>query len=498
MSNIIGLDIGTSGVKGLLVSDQGEVLTESRSGYQVANPRAGWAEQDPEDWWQATLEVLQKLSSWAQDNDAEIAGLSFSGQMHSSVFLDEKDRVIRPAILWSDTRTSAECEEIEERVGSRKKLIQLTGNRALEGFTAPKILWLKNNEPENYQRCRTLLLPKDYIRWRLTGVKNMDYSDAAGTLLLDVKNRRWHPEVTAALDLDEKVLPPLCRSVDITGKITAEAAELTGLASGTPVVAGGADNACGAAGSGLVREGRVMVSIGSSGVVLAPTKKFEIDPQGRLHLFNHSDPESYYYMGVMLAAGQALSWAKNQILPENWNYDVLNNRASQISPGSESLIFLPYLYGERTPHADADARGVFFGLSARHGKAHLARSVMEGVTFGLKDSLELVKDRGIEIDRVRAIGGGARSNLWQQIVADIFEVPVDLLEVEEGPAYGAAMLAGVGVGLFESLQEVDEKLIKVKSTVKPKQPNSEKYRQLYQVFKSLYPALKDIYPDLNL
>ncbi len=498
MLNIIGLDIGTSGVKGLLVSEQGEVLIEARSGYQVANPRAGWAEQDPGDWWQATVEVLQKLSSWAQDNDAEIAGLSFSGQMHSSVFLDEQDRVIRPAILWSDTRTSAECEEIEERIGSREKLIQLTGNRALEGFTAPKILWLKNNEPENYRSCRTLLLPKDYIRWRLTDVKNMDYSDAAGTLLLDVKNRRWHPEVIAALDLDQNILPPLCRSVDITGRITAEAAELTGIASGTPVVAGGADNACGAAGSGLVREGRVMVSIGSSGVVLAPTKKFEIDPQGRLHLFNHADPGSYYYMGVMLAAGQSLSWIKKQILPESWNYDVLNDRASKISPGSESLIFLPYLYGERTPHADADARGVFFGLSARHGKAHLARSVMEGVTFGLKDSLELIKDRGIKINRVRAIGGGARSSLWQQIVADIFEVPVDLLEVEEGPAYGAAMLAGVGVGLFESLQEVDEKLIKIKSTVEPKQPNSEKYLQLYQVFKSLYHALKDIYPDLNL
>ena len=496
MKYLIGLDIGTSGVKGLLVSKQGKIAASFRSGYEVHNPKSGWAEQDPEDWWQATREVLQKLTQKLKDSSSEVSCISFSGQMHSSVFLDKDDQVIRPAILWSDTRTSDECQEIEDKVGGRKNLIKLTGNRALEGFTAPKVLWLRNNEPENYAKCHTLLLPKDYIRWRLTGQKNMDYSDAAGTLMLDVAGKQWNSELLSALQIDKSILPPLCESVDIVGKVTKGAAELTGLKEGTPVVAGGADNACGAVGSGMIKEGRVMVSVGSSGVVLAPAQNYQAEPEGKLHLFNHAAPDSYYYMGVMLAAGQALSWAKNNILPESWNYDILNNRASQISPGSEGLIFLPYLYGERTPHADAQARGVFFGLSARHDKSHLARSVMEGVTFGLKDSLELIKKRGVVIEKVRAIGGGAKSKVWQQIIADIFAVPVDLLEMEEGPAFGAAMLAGVGVGMFKDFSEVDKELIKVRTTIEPKAENIDKYQKNYQVYKSLYPALKDIFPSI--
>ncbi|MGM0420858.1 MAG: xylulokinase, partial [Bacillota bacterium] len=437
MAYLVGLDIGTSGVKGLLVSEAGEVVESTSSTYEVENPQAGWAEQDPEDWWQATVEVLNGLQQAAAEKAEKIAGISFSGQMHSSVFLDEKDQVIRPAILWSDTRTSRECKEIEDLVGGRENLIELTGNKALEGFTAPKILWLKNNEPANYDKVRTLLLPKDYIRFRLTGEKGMDYSDAAGTLLLDVQGKRWHPEVLEKLKIDQNILPPLLESVEVAGGLTEEVERLTGIPAGTPVVAGGADNACGAVGSGMVVEGRVMVSIGSSGVVLAPAADYQGDPEGRLHLFNHAVPDSFYYMGVMLAAGQSLSWLKNKVLPEDWDYEKLNARAGEVEAGSESLIFLPYLYGERTPHADADARGVFLGLSTRHGRAHLARSVMEGVTFGLKDSLELIKARGVEIKRVRAIGGGARSRVWQQIIADIFDTPVDLLAVEEGPAYGA-------------------------------------------------------------
>ncbi len=497
MKYLIGLDIGTSGVKGLLVSKKGKIAASFRSGYKVHNPKSGWAEQDPEDWWQATREVLQKLTQELKDSSSEVSCISFSGQMHSSVFLDKDNQVIRPAILWSDTRTSDECQEIEEKVGGRKHLIKLTGNRALEGFTAPKVLWLRNNEPENYAKCHTLLLPKDYIRWRLTGQKNMDYSDAAGTLMLDVAGKQWNSELLSALQIDKSILPPLCESVDIVGKVTKGAAELTGLKEGTPVVAGGADNACGAVGSGMIKEGRVMVSVGSSGVVLAPANNYQAEPEGKLHLFNHAAPDSYYYMGVMLAAGQALSWAKNNILPESWNYDILNNRASQVSPGSEGLIFLPYLYGERTPHADAQARGVFFGLSARHDKSHLVRSVMEGVTFGLKDSLELIKKRGVVIEKVRAIGGGAKSKVWQQIIADIFAIPVDLLEIEEGPAYGAAMLAGVGVGMFKDFSEVDKELIKVRTTIEPKAKNIDKYQKNYQVYKSLYPALKDIYPSIT-
>lgn len=496
MAYLVGLDIGTSGVKGLLVSETGEVVDNKSSSYEVDNPQAGWSQQNPEDWWEATIEVLKGLQKTAADKSEKIEGISFSGQMHSAVFLDSNDQVIRPAILWSDTRTSQECREIEELVGGRDNLIELTGNKALEGFTAPKILWLKNNEPANYNKVFSLLLPKDYIRFRLTGEKAMDYSDAAGTLLLDVKKKRWHPEILEKLEIDQDILPSLLESVDVAGYLTEEIERETGIPAGTSVIAGGADNACGAVGSGMISEGQVMVSIGSSGVVLAPALTYQADPAGRLHLFNHAVPDSFYYMGVMLAAGQSLSWLKNNILPDDWDYEKLNARAKEIEAGSENLIFLPYLYGERTPHADADARGVFLGLSARHDRSHLARSVMEGVTFGLKDSLELIKDRGIEIKRVRAIGGGARSRVWQQIIADIFNIPVDLLAVEEGPAYGAALLAGVGTGVFHSIAETDRELIKVEKTVEPRQAQAKKYQNIYSIYRSLYPTLQETYADL--
>jgi len=496
MSYLVGLDIGTSGVKGLLVSAAGKVLYSSRSTYEVNNPQSGWAEQNPDNWWEATIIVLSELQKKAREENGEIKGISLSGQMHSSVFLDKQDKVIRPAILWSDTRTSQACQEIEEMVGGRENLINLTGNIALEGFTAPKLVWLRNNEPNNYEKIRTLLLPKDYIRFRLTGEKAMDYSDAAGTLILNVQDRCWHAEVTKRLDIDYDILPPLLDSIEVAGYLTDEVEKFTGIKKGTKVVAGGADNACGAVGSGLIGEGRVMVSIGSSGVVLAPSANYEADPRGRLHLFNHAVPDSFYYMGVMLSAGQSLSWLRNKILPDNWDYEKLNIKAEEIEPGSENLIFLPYLYGERTPHADADARGVFFGLSSRHEQAHLARSVMEGVTFGLKDSLELIKERGIDIQRVRAIGGGARSELWQQIIADIFGASVDLLTVKEGPAYGAALLAGVGIGLFGSLEETDKDLIEIEKTVDPNLKNVEIYQEFYQIYSSLYPALKQNYSQL--
>lgn len=496
MSYLVGLDIGTSGVKGLLVSASGKVVFSSRSTYEVDNPQSGWAEQNPDDWWESTIIVLSEIQKKVKEESGEIKGISLSGQMHSSVFLDKQDQIIRPAILWSDTRTSQACNEIEELVGGRENLINLSGNIALEGFTAPKIVWLRNNEPNNYEKIRTLLLPKDYIRFRLTGEKNMDYSDAAGTLLLNVKDKCWNTEIVKKLDIDYDILPPLLDSIEVAGSLTKEVEKLTGIKAGTKVVAGGADNACGAVGSGLISEGRVMVSIGSSGVVLAPSAHYNADPKGRLHLFNHAVPDSFYYMGVMLAAGQSLSWLRNKILSNDWDYEKLNIQAGKIEPGSENLIFLPYLYGERTPHADANARGVFFGLSSRHEQAHLARSVMEGVTFGLKDSLELIKERGIDIQRVRAIGGGARSKLWQQIIADIFGVSVDILTVKEGPAYGAAILAGVGIGLFGSLDETDRNLIEIEKTVEPNHKNVEIYQEFYQIYSSLYPALKQNYFQL--
>ena len=494
---LIGLDIGTSAVKGLLIDVEGEVVGRADSSYPVFNPRAGWSEQDPEDWWQGTVEVLRELTGQVVSSAAELAGLSFSGQMHSSVFLDANDEVIRPAILWSDTRTARECQEIEERVGGRKNLVEMTGNRALEGFTAPKVLWLKNNEPDNYKKVETLLLPKDYIRYRLTGEKAMDLSDAAGTLLFDVEERKWNDELLELLKIDRSMLPPPVESTAVAGNITEKAAEITGLPAGLPVVAGGADNACGAAGSGMVRQGQLMVSIGSSGVVLAPAEDYRPDPEGKLHLFNHSAPNKYYYMGVMLAAGQALSWCRDNVLPPEWDYSTINEKASSVPPGSENLIFLPYLNGERTPHADASARGVFFGLSALHDRSHMARSVMEGVTFGLRDSLELIEERGVEVDSVRAIGGGARSELWQQIIADIMDKTVELLAVEEGPAYGAALIAGVGVDIFPGLVWAERELIEIEKTVEPLAENVNKYDELYNIYCDLYPSLKDDFALLD-
>ena len=494
---LIGLDIGTSAAKGILITEDGDIVGHADSSYPVSNPRAGWSEQDPEDWWRETVEVLRELKEQADSSAAELAGLSFSGQMHSSVFLDAEDEVIRPAILWSDTRTDQECQEIEKRVGGRKSLVEMTGNRALEGFTAPKVLWLKNNEPDNYKKVKSLLLPKDYIRYRLTGEKAMDLSDAAGTLLFDVENRDWNDGLLELLEIDRSMLPPPVESTAVAGNITEKAAEITGLPAGLPVVTGGADNACGAAGSGMVRQGQLMVSIGSSGVVLAPAEDYKADPEGKVHLFNHSSPGKYYYMGVMLAAGQALSWCRDNVLPPNWDYDTINEKAASVPPGSENLIFLPYLNGERTPHADASARGVFFGLSALHDRSHMARSVMEGVTFGLRDSLELIEERGIEVDSVRAIGGGARSELWQQIIADIMDKTVELLAVEEGPAYGAALIAGVGVDILPSLEWAEKELIEVEKTVEPLAKNVNKYNELYNIYRRLYPSLKEDFAMLN-
>lgn len=494
---LIGLDIGTSAVKGIMITDEGEIAGRADSSNSVSNPRAGWSEQNPEDWWESTVEVLRELGEQSENMAAELAGLSFSGQMHSSVFLDAEDKVIRPAILWSDTRTDRECQEIEKQVGGRKNLVEMTGNRALEGFTAPKVLWLKNNEPDNYKKVESLLLPKDYIRYRLTGEKAMDLSDAAGTLLFDVEKGDWNDELLQLLDIDCSILPPPVESTSVAGRITEAAAEITGLPAGLPVVAGGADNACGAAGSGMVRQGQLMVSIGSSGVVLAPADEYRADPEGKVHLFNHSSPGKYYYMGVMLAAGQALSWCRDNVLPPDWDYDIINEKAASVPPGSENLIFLPYLNGERTPHADASARGVFFGLSALHDRSHMVRSVMEGVTFGLRDSLELIEERGVEVDSVRAIGGGARSEIWQQIIADIMDKTVELLAVEEGPAYGAALIAGVGVDIFPGLEWAEKELIEIEKTVEPTADNAEKYDELYDIYRDLYPSLKDDFARLD-
>ncbi|MFW6270232.1 MAG: xylulokinase [Bacillota bacterium] len=497
MDYLLGLDIGTSGVKAILISVAGDIITTNTRSYPLSTPRAGWAEQNPEDWWQATQNVIQDVLTDSGIKAEELKGISFSGQMHSSVFLDENMEVIRPAILWSDTRTSRQCEEIYEKVGGLENLINYVSNPALEGFTAPKILWLKENEPENYKKVKQVLLPKDYIRYKLTGEIHMDVSDGAGTLMLDVENKNWSDPLLKKLGIEKDLLPPVVESIAVTGEITSEVAKKTGLNPGTPVVAGGADNACGAVGSGIIKEGRVMASIGSSGVVLAQTNSPTPDDQGRIHLFNHSKPDVWYMMGVMLSAGMSYSWLQESMYGDRLEYEELNQLAGEIEPGSEGLVFLPYLYGERTPHADANARGVFFGISGKHKEGHFARSVMEGVSFGLRDSLELIKEKGIEIKEIRAIGGGIKSEVWQSILANIFGEEISLLNVEEGPAFGAALIAGVGVEAFSSFEAAEKKMIKIKRKIPPRTETVKKYDKYYQIYRDLYPSLKENYKNLS-
>ncbi len=497
MQYLMGLDIGTSGVKALLLSQNGEIITTATESYPLDTPKAGWAEQNPKDWWEAVVKVINKTINKDNINPADIAGLSLSGQMHSSVFLDENMEVIRPAILWSDTRTEKQCKEIENKAGGLENLIKKVSNPALEGFTAPKILWLKQNEPENYKKVNYVLMPKDYIRYKLTGKINTEVSDAAGTLLFDVKKKEWSKELAKLIDIDTNILPPVIESVEVGGKVNKSTSQISELKEGIPVVAGGADNACGAVGSGIIKEGRVMVSIGSSGVVLAQTNNATADSKGRIHLFNHAKPNSWYMMGVMLSAGVSFNWLKNSLFDQNMDYEELNKKAEAVAPGSEGLIFLPYLYGERTPHNDANARGVFFGISGRHKQGHFIRSVMEGVTFGLKDSLRLIKDQDVKIEEIRAIGGGVKSRVWQQILADIMGQNIKLLNVEEGPAYGAAIIAGVGVEIFNSFQKVSEKIIKVEEEITPIKENVKSYEKYYQIYKDLYPSLKTEYKKLS-
>ncbi len=496
MNYLLGLDIGTSGVKAILISVDGKVITTADHSYSLITPEAGWAEQNPEDWWEATVKVINNVIKESNINTKNLKGISLSGQMHSSVFLDEKMEVIRPAILWSDTRTSKQCQEIYDKVGGLKSLMKYVSNPALEGFTAPKILWLRENEPQNYQQVYKVMLPKDYIRYKLTCEIYAEVTDAAGTLLFDVKKNNWSEKMLENLDIDREFLLPVLKSIDIAGKITANVARKTGLEIGTPVVAGGADNACGAVGSGIIKEGRVMVSIGSSGVVLAQSDNPAADNKGRIHLFNHAKPGSWYMMGVMLSAGMSFSWLKEKLYCNIYDYKSLNKKAEKVNPGSGGLIFLPYLYGERTPHADSNARGVFFGISGKHEQGHFIRSVMEGVSFGLRDSLELIKEKGIKIDEVRVIGGGAKSEVWQQMLADILREEISLINIEEGPAFGAALIAGVGVGEYNNFAETEE-IIKVKRRISPDKKISKSYNKFYEIFKGLYHSLKDDFKKLS-
>jgi len=499
VAHLVGIDIGTTGAKSVLINERGKVLASDLQEYPLSLPQAGWAEQDPEHWVEATIRSLQNLLAKSKVTPASIAGLSFSGQMHGLVCLDKDGQVLRPAILWCDTRTTEECRRIEKAVGGREKLIKLVSNPALEGFTLPKLMWVKRHEPEVFRRTRMVLLPKDYVRYRLTGTYGMDLSDASGTLMLDVARRRWSGEVLRALKLRDDILPALGESSGVAGGLTAEAAGATGLPQGLPVIYGGADNTCAAIGNGVVREGIVAVSIGTSGTVIAPTGAPKRDRQGRVHTFYHSVPNTWYVMGVMQAAGLSLKW-----LRDNFGgleramatqtgvdaYEYLSAGAAELPAGAEGLIWLPYLNGERTPHLDANARGVLFGLTARHTRAHVVRAMMEGVAYGLRDSLEIIRGMKVPVNEIRLTGGGGRSKLWRQIVADVFNEPISTINVEEGPAFGAALIAGVGTGVFPDF-DATEKIIRVTDIVKPNGDSSAVYERQYPLFQRLYKNLRE-------
>ncbi|MBW3625060.1 MAG: xylulokinase [Armatimonadetes bacterium] len=490
MSYLLGIDIGTSGTKTLLIDEQGNVVASSTSEYPLSTLQPGWAEQDPQDWYDATVKTVRDVIAQSGVNPSEIAGLGLSGQMHGAVFLDGSGNVLRPSLLWCDQRTAAECAEITQKVGA-KELVRITCNPVLTGFQAPKVVWVKNHEPEVYAKVQKVLLPKDYIRYRLTGTFATEVSDASGTSFLEVPTRRWSPEILMALDIPISWLPEVFESDVPSAKISAQGAADTGLAEGTPVVGGGGDQAAGAVGNGIVEPGIISSTVGTSGVVFAYSDEPSYDPQLRLHTFCHAVPGKWHAMGVMLSAGGSYRWLRDTMgFP---NYDLMNELASIAPPGSEGLVFLPYLTGERAPHPDPYARGVFFGASIRHKQEHMIRSVLEGVAYGLRDSFEIMKEMGVPMSQVRASGGGARSSLWRQIQADVTGHPHVLINVDEGPAYGVALLAGVGAGVWPSVQEACRATIKVEQQTAPHADHVPIYNDFYEVYRGLYPALKSLF-----
>lgn len=489
MTHLLGLDIGTTGAKALLCDVHGRLLATATAEYPLYTPHPLWSEQDPADWWRGAQEALRAVVARAGVDARQIAGLGLTGQMHGAVFLDEPGQVIRPALLWNDQRTAAECAEITERVGAAR-LIEIAGNPALTGFQAPKIVWLRNHEPENFARVAQVLLPKDYIRWRLTGVSGADAADAAGTLLLDLRTRDYSAEILDKLEIPRAWLPRVFEGPEVTGTLRAEIAAALGLPAGLPVIAGGGDNAAAAVGTGIVRAGAVSSSIGTSGVVFAHADEIALDPQGRLHTFCHSVPGRYHLMAVTLSAGGAFRWLRDT-LGKAAGYDEMTAAAATVPPGAEGLLFLPYLTGERTPHLDPLARGAFVGLTARHTPAHLIRAVMEGVVYSLRDGLEIMRGLGVPITQVRATGGGGRSPLWRQMQADIYGAEVVTLMAEEGPAYGAALLAGVGTGQFVDVNAAVEQCVAVAGQTSPKAQAQARYEPVYAVYRGVYSQLRE-------
>lgn len=492
----LGVDISTTGSKALLVDESGTVIATASSPHTLQTPKPLWSEQNPSEWWQAASASIRSVLQKAGLGGESVSAVGLTGQMHGLVLLDGVGEVLRPAILWNDQRTQSQCDEIHRRIG-RTKFIQITGNLALTGFTAPKILWVQENEPEIYARAQHVLLPKDYIRYRLTGEFAMDKADGSGTVLFDLKQRTWSAEVLAALDIPASWMPPTFEGPEFTGTISPAATAETGLKAGTPVAAGGGDQAAQAVGVGAVEPGVVALTVGTSGVVFATTPSALVEPEGRLHAFCHAVPGMWHFMGVMLSAAGSLQWYRDTLAP-NVTFDDLLREAEPVPAGSEGLLFLPYLSGERTPHPDPRSRGAWIGLTLRHGRGHLTRSVLEGVSFGLKDSFTLIQQAGLgEIRQVRASGGGTKGALWRQILASILEAELVTVNTAEGAAFGAALLAGVGAGVWENVPAACSATVKITGSTRPDPAQTEAYRKTYALYRELYPTLKPIFHKIQ-
>lgn len=503
MAYLLGIDIGTSGTKTVLFDVSGNSIASNTQEYPLYQPKNGWAEQDPLDWWRATYVSIQNVLKKSGINAEDVKGIGLSGQMHGAVLLDANNNVLRKAIIWCDQRSAQECDEITSRIG-QKRLIEITANPALTGFTASKILWVRNHEPELFEKVRKVLLPKDYIRFCLTGEFATEVSDASGMQLLDVPNRCWSDEVLAGLELDKSMLGKVYESQDITGTVTQKVAELTGLKAGTPVVGGAGDQAAGAVGNGIVKPGVISSVIGTSGVVFAFTDKVSIDPKGRVHTFCHAVPNTWHIMGVTQGAGLSLQWFRNNFCQEEMStaalmgvdtYQLTDQAAEVSGVGANGLLYLPYLMGERTPHLDPDCRGVFFGLSAKHTKRDMLRAIMEGVAFSLRNCFDIIQEMGVSIKEVRASGGGGKSPLWRQIQSDLYGLPIHTVNSSEGPALGVALLAGVGAGVYRSVAEACDAT--VVTTKKNDPANYSVYQEYYKLYNSLYTSLKDNFKTLS-
>ena len=505
MKYLLGIDLGTSGTKTVLFDQTGKGICSATVEYPLYQPQNGWAEQDPEDWYHAAVSTIQTVLGKSGVNPADVVSMGISGQMHGLVMLDENNQVIRRSIIWADQRTARECEEITEKVGY-ENMIRITANPALTGFTLSKLMWVRKHEPENYARCRHILLPKDYVRFMLTGDFATEVSDASGMQMLDVPNRCWSDELLGILDIDKALLPKVYESCEVTGHISAEAAKLTGLTEKTLVVGGAGDNAAAAVGTGVVVDGKAFTTIGTSGVVFAHTDKLAIDPKGRVHTFCCAVPGAWHVMGVVQAAGLSLKWFRDNFCASEMataaamgvdTYELTNQEAAQSPIGANKLIYAPYLMGERTPHLDADCRGIFFGLSAMHQRRDLLRAVMEGVTYALNDSLNILKGMGVAPETMLACGGGGKSPLWRQMLADVMNCPVATTVNTEGPALGVAILAGVGAGLYRTVPEACQAMIHENPAQQPIAENIPKYAKVYEVYRKLYPANQQLFKELG-